>query len=82
MDKKDLQNRIREIEAAMGAADFWANPDKAQALIKELQELKAGAEGGGTYDRGGAIVGLVAGAGGDDAEDFSPVLFEMYREDF
>jgi len=66
----------------MGAADFWANPDKAQALIKELQELKAGAEGGGTYDRGGAIVGLVAGAGGDDAEDFARMLFEMYRKYF
>ena len=67
----------------MGAADFWGDSQKAQALIKELQELKAEAEGGGNaYDRGGAIVGLVAGAGGDDAEDFARMLFEMYRKYF
>ena len=82
MEKEQLQNRIREIEAAMGAADFWSEPQTAQALIKELQDLKTEAEGGSAYDRGGAIVGLVAGAGGDDAEDFVRMLFEMYRKYF
>jgi len=82
VEKEQLQNRIREIEAAMGAADFWSEPQTAQALIKELQDLKTEAEGGSAYDRGGAIVGLVAGAGGDDAEDFVRMLFEMYRKYF
>jgi peptide chain release factor 2 len=82
MEKEQIQERIKEIEAAMGAADFWASPERAQALIKELQDLKIEAEGGNAYDRGGAIVGLVAGAGGDDAEDFAAMLFEMYRKYF
>src|SRR3990167_6185024 len=82
MEKEQIAERIKEIEAAMGAADFWSDPQRAQALIKELQDLKAEAEGGSAYDRGGAIVGLVAGAGGDDAEDFARMLFEMYLKYF
>jgi len=66
----------------MQAADFWSNPAEAQQLIKELQDLKAEAEGGSAYDRGGAILSMVAGAGGDDAEDFAQMLFEMYRKFF
>src|SRR3989344_940731 len=82
MEKEKIQERIREIEAAMEQADFWSDKNSAQALIKELQDLKTEAEGGSSYDRGGAIVGIVAGAGGDDAEDFARMLFEMYRKYF
>ena len=78
--KEELQLRITEIEAAMAGADFWADKNKAQALIKELQDLKIQAEGGSTYDNGNAIITFVAGAGGDDAEDFAHMLFEMYRK--
>lgn len=78
--KEEIQKRIAELEAAMTAPDFWAVPARAQALIKELQDLKAEAEGGGKYDRGNAIVMFVAGAGGDDAEDFAQMLVEMYRK--
>ena len=80
MEKAEIDNRIKEIEAAMLAADFWSNPQDAQALIKELHELKAEAEGGSVYDRGSAVISFVAGAGGDDAEDFAYMLAEMYRK--
>ena len=80
MEKEKIDERVKEIEAAMQAADFWSNPNEAQTLIKELQDLKVEAEGGSTYDRGGAILSLVAGAGGDDAEDFAHMLLEMYRK--
>ena len=56
--------RIKEIEDAMGASDFWAQKDKAQALIKELQELKTEAEGGGKYDKANAIITIFSGACG------------------
>lgn len=75
----DTTKRIAEIEAAMLAPDFWQNPPQAQALIKELQDLKAAAEGKGKYDRGPAVMTIVAGAGGDDAEDFAWMLVEMYE---
>ncbi len=72
--------RIKEIEAAMQAADFWSDPQQAQGLIKELQDLKIEVEGGSKYDAGNAVLSIVAGAGGDDAEDFAHMLFEMYRK--
>ncbi len=72
-------DRISQIEAAMLESTFWNNPKEAQAMIKELQELKDVAAGVGKYDRANAIFTIVAGAGGDDAEDFARMLVEMYQ---
>jgi len=80
MEKEAIEKRIQELEAAMLAPDFWSNKTQAQALIKELQDLKVAAEGGSAYDKGGAILSIVAGAGGDDAEDFARMLFFMYQK--
>lgn len=74
----DPTTRIAEIEAAMLQPDFWQNSQAAQAMIKELQDLKAEASGEGKYDRNPAVITIVAGAGGDDAEDFARMLREMY----
>ena len=72
--------RIKEIEEVMNGADFWADKNKAQVLIKELQDLKTEKEGGGKYDKGDAVMTIFAGAGGDDAEDFAAMLYDMYRK--
>jgi len=64
----------------MQRADFWSEPQSAQAMIQELQQLKDKQEGGGAYERGNAVLSVVAGAGGDDAEDFAHMLLEMYRK--
>jgi peptide chain release factor 2 len=74
----DNASRIAEIEAAMLQPDFWSNPSAAQAMIKELQTLKDESAGVGKYDRNYAVMSVVAGAGGDDAEDFARMLVEMY----
>jgi peptide chain release factor 2 len=62
----------------MAQSDFWNDKHAAQAAIKELGELKDALEGVGKYDRGDAIMTIFSGAGGDDAEDFSHILLEMY----
>lgn len=72
--------RIKEIEDAMMRQDFWNDPAKAQGMFKELEVLKAEKEGKGKYDRSNAVVTVVAGAGGDDAEDFARMLVEMYQK--
>lgn len=77
-EKARLEARKLEIETAMMAADFWSDKIAAQAMIKELQEVKDAIEGVGKYDKGDAIMTLFAGAGGDDAEDFVRMLYEMY----
>lgn len=80
MPKEALEKRIAELETAMGAADFWSDKDKAQARVMEYQDLKVQLAGGGGYDKSDAILTIVSGAGGDDAEDFSRILFSMYTK--
>lgn len=80
MTIEDTENRIKEIEEAMNLPEFWNDSQKAQGMIKELQELKDTKEGKGKYYRNNAIVTIVAGAGGDDAEDFARMLVEMYQK--
>lgn len=75
----ETDKRIAEIEAAMYEPDFWNDPQKAQALLKELQNLKDEQSGIGKYDKYSAVFTIVAGAGGDDAEDFARMLVEMYQ---
>ncbi|HEY4488614.1 MAG TPA: PCRF domain-containing protein, partial [Candidatus Paceibacterota bacterium] len=76
--KEDITAKIADIETAMGLSDFWSDKDKAQATLREYQDLKAALAGGGGYDKSDAIVSIISGAGGDDAEDFSRILYEMY----
>ena len=64
----------------MSGADFWNDKNNAQTLIKELQELNNPTPVGGKYDSGDAVMTIFAGAGGDDAEDFAFMLFQMYQK--
>lgn len=82
MDSADIDSNIARIEAAMAEADFWSDKDAAQAAIRELGELKAKKEGAVAFDRGNAIMSIISGAGGDDAEDFTRMLFDMYAKFF
>lgn len=76
----DTQKRIAEIETLMAEASFWDNKDRAQAVLKELNALKADIAEASRYEKGSAIVTIFSGAGGDDAEDFSRMLLEMYMK--
>jgi peptide chain release factor 2 len=80
MNKEALAARITEIEGTMNGVDFWHDKTKAQATIRELQELKDLLEGLGKYDKGNAVITIYAGAGGDDAEDFVGMLLNMYMQ--
>lgn len=78
MNKQEIQENILKLEQEMLSPTFWDNPKEAQGKYKELEELKIMLEGGSKYDSGSAIINIFAGVGGDDAEDFVRMLFEMY----
>lgn len=77
MDPKSEQ-RMQEIEALMALPSFWANKDEAQAIVREYQRLKEGDSEESGVD-GPATISILAGAGGDDAEDFVRMLRHMYE---
>ena len=78
--EKDIKQKIKELEERMSAIDFWNNKEKATAAIKELNKLRADEQEVGKYDNSNAIITIFSGAGGDDAEDFSAILFSMYEK--
>lgn len=82
MDTGEIDARIQEIEIMMAGGSFWDDKNQAQALIRELQDLKQKREGVNAFDKGSAILSIIAGAGGDDAEDFARMLFDMYAKYF
>jgi len=74
----ERETRLIELEALFASPDFWADKDAAQVLLREYQSLKEGGSGD-PHDAGNATLAILAGAGGDDAEDFARMLRRMYE---
>jgi peptide chain release factor 2 len=79
---EDIHKKIKELEAKVNSSDFWNDKAKAHAVLKEINFLKSEILGKDKYNKGHAIMTIFSGAGGDDAEDFSRILFEMYSKFF
>ncbi|HCC67484.1 TPA: peptide chain release factor 2 [Candidatus Nomurabacteria bacterium] len=79
-NSNDIQNRINELESLMQDPDFWQDKSKAQDVLREFASLKEKKEGIGKYDKDNAIMTIISGAGGDDAEDFARMLYDMYSK--
>ena len=76
--ENDINKEIETLELQMNDANFWNDKDKAQEVIKKIKVLKDKRDGVSILDKGGAIMTILAGAGGDDSEDFAYMLFQMY----
>jgi peptide chain release factor 2 len=74
----DIEKKIAEIEKQMLAQDFWSDSQKAQSIMVEYESLKEELKSGSKYGKNNAIITIMAGAGGDDAEDFAAMLKRMY----
>jgi peptide chain release factor 2 len=75
---ENLKEELEKLENEMVSPNFWEDKNKAQAILRRIQELKAEIAGVGKYDQGDAVMTIFSGAGGDDAEDFSAMLLNMY----
>lgn len=78
-----MAEKILALEKEMARPDFWQDKERAQEILREYQELKEKTKTGGQsgrYDKGKAVLTIYSGAGGDDAEDWARILFEMYQK--
>ncbi|MDP3762735.1 MAG: peptide chain release factor 2 [bacterium] len=83
----ELTQKISELKELIS---FWESLSSEIGSLKELAEFeklsqkfesaKREAFLSGPYDRGDAVLTVVAGAGGDDAEDWARLLLEMYEK--
>ena len=79
MNEDDIKAKITDIEHRMSNdINFWNDSQKAQAEMKELRNLKDKLDGEKALDRGGCTMSILAGAGGDDSEDWVRMLLQMY----
>jgi peptide chain release factor 2 len=81
-DNEELKKEIASLEEEMTQGNFWEDKIHAQAVIKQIAQLKDELSGSEKYDKGNAILSILSGAGGDDAEDFSAMLLRMYMKYF
>lgn len=81
-NKDEIQKEIDWLEAEMMDPNFWSDKVRAQNVIKKIAELKDALLGEAKYDKGNAVLSILSGAGGDDAEDFSAMLLRMYYKYF
>ena len=72
---KDI-DRLKEIENEMNSPTFWNDKGNADKILKEYRKLKSGSCD--EYKDSCAVFTIIAGVGGDDAEDFARMLFTMY----
>jgi peptide chain release factor 2 len=84
---ENKQKELDELEMFLFIADKENKEDEAlkeilprlQALEKEMEKEELKMFLSGRYDSGNASLAVYAGAGGDDAEDWVRILWEMYQ---
>lgn len=87
LDEKESQKKARELknlkEQVKKFKDVYelvqiANEEETELLSEEVMKLEIFALFSGKYDSYNAILNFYAGAGGDDAQDWSEMLLKMY----
>ncbi len=79
----ELKKIVEEFEQAktlFEQAKKEKSPQKIIEAKKILKSLKIKLLFSGKYDKGSAILTVIAGAGGDDAEDWASMLAQMYQK--
>jgi len=76
----ELKETVSSWEKILEDAGNLADLNEAHALERKFNELERSQLFSGKYDKGSALLQIFAGAGGDDAEDWARILFQMYEK--
>jgi len=76
----ELIKKFDEIERGLARIETQINADEIKELESKIRQFEIENLFTGKYDKGSAIISIYAGAGGDDAEDWAAMLFEMYSK--
>jgi peptide chain release factor 2 len=71
-------NKLEEIENLMSSQFFWEDKEEARKILKEYQVLREEHANAMSLLKGNCIINIFTDAGGDDAEDWTRMLLEMY----
>ncbi len=77
---KTLTAQYREIENGIAALKTNFSEEAFFAVKRKFRELELKQLFRGKYDRQAAVVSIYPGAGGEDAEDWARMLYEMYAK--
>ena len=76
MNQEEKKKKMAALEAMMASPGFWDDKENARKIVEEYNGLKEGSNGTPSFP---AVIQIIAGSGGDDAEDFAGMLATMYR---
>lgn len=76
---EEIEKRLEELREEMNQPDFWQDKESAKETVAEYERLKEKKQFVGSFDKRNAVMSIISGAGGLDAEDFARMLFDMYK---
>lgn len=76
----ELIKKFDEIRSGLTRIETRMDADEIKNLERELRQLEIEQLFIGKYDKGSVVISISAGAGGQDAEDWAGMLYEMYAK--
>lgn len=71
---------LKELLTIASEEDEKEISSRFEELKRNFEKSKREAFLSGTYDKGDAVLTIISGAGGDDAEDWARILLDMYQK--
>ncbi len=75
---KKLQDETNSFSDIYELSQIAENEEDISALAQQVEEMERICRYSGKYDDHSAVINIYAGAGGDDAQDWSEMLMRMY----
>jgi len=76
---KDLKKRLNDLSDLFEILSEEELSNEVEGINKIIKEREVEVFFNSKYDRGNAVVSIYSGAGGNDAEDWTGMLFRMYQ---